>query len=103
MFKDKLIALQEKANPRNDKLQQIVAEFKETIENIVKNGFCKNDNKVSFPIVCGHIDCKNPLYHEPTCYIEDLSAVEKVFKKEGIDMEWSYDRTHLNGTLTFSW
>lgn len=34
---------------------------------------------------------------------EDLSAVEKVFKKEGIDMDWSYDRTHLNGTLTFRW
>lgn len=102
MFKDELIELQKKSTPRKD-ISLIVAEFKEAIKTHVKSGFCKNGNKVFFPIVGGHIDCKNPLYHEPTCYIEDLSAVEKVFKKEGIDMEWSYDRTHLNGTLTFSW
>lgn len=102
MFKDELIALQKKANPRKD-ISPIVAEFKKAIKSFVKDGFCKNDNKVSFPIVDGHIDCKNPLYNEPTCYIEDLSAIEKVFKKDGIDMEWSYDRTHLNGTLTFRW
>jgi hypothetical protein len=81
MFKDELIALQQKANPRRD-ITHIVTEFKETIKNCVKDGFCK-DNTMSFPIVSGHIDCKNPLYHEPTCYIEDLSVVEKVFKKEG--------------------
>ena len=103
MFKDELIALQEKANPRNNTLQHIVAEFKEEIESWVKNGFCKNANKVVFDIVNGKIVCKNPLYHDPTCYIEDLSAVEKVFKKEGISMDWTYDRTHLNGTLTFRW
>lgn len=104
MFKDELIALQEKANPRPSKdISHIVSEFKEEIKSWVKNGFCKNDNKVSFDIVSGKIICKNPLYHEPTCSIEDLSAVEKVFKKEGIDMDWSYDRTHLNGTLTFKW
>lgn len=101
MFKDELLALQKKANPRKD-ITHIVAEFKETIRSCVKGGFCK-DNKMSFPIVGGKIECKNPLYNEPTCFIEDLSAVEKVFKKEGIDMEWSYDRTHLNGTLTFRW
>lgn len=101
MFKDELIALQKKANPTRD-ITPIVAEFKETIKSCVKDGFCK-DNKMSFPIVGGNIDCKNPLYNDHTCSIEDLSAVEKVFKKEGIDMEWSYDRTHLNGTLTFSW
>ena len=103
MFKDELIALQKKANPRNDNLQHIVAEFKETIKNLVKDGFCRNENKVSFDIIGGKIICKNPLCNEPTCYIEDLSAVEKVFKKEGINMHWTYDRTHLNGTLTFSW
>lgn len=102
MFKDELIALQEKANPRKD-VSYIVAEFKEAIKSFVKYGFCKNDNKVTFDIVAGKIECKNPLYHEPTCFIEDLSAVEKIFKKEGIDMDWSYDRTHLNGTLTFKW
>ena len=102
MFKDELISLQKKANPRNDTLQHIVAEFKETIRIWVKNGFCRNENKVSLPIACGRIDCKNPLYHEPTCYVEDLSAVEKIFKEEGISMDWTYDR-HLNGTLTFSW
>ena len=102
MFKDELIALQQKADTRNDNLRHIVAGFKETIRSYVKNGFCK-DNKMSFDIVSGKIVCKNPLYHEPTCSIEDLSAVEKVFKKEGIDMDWSYDRTHLNGTLTFKW
>lgn len=102
MFKDELIALQKKDNPRKD-VSHIVAEFKETIERIVKYGFCRNESKVSFPIVAGHIDCKNPLYNDPTCYIEDLSAVEKVFKKEGISMDWTYDRTHLNGNLTFSW
>lgn len=101
MFKDELIALQEKAKPNKD-ISPIVAEFKEAIKTCVKYGFGK-DNKMSFPIVAGHIDCKNPLYHEPTCFIEDLSAVEKAFKKEGIDMDWSYDRTHLNGTLTFRW
>ena len=101
MFKGELLAIQPKANPRKD-ISPIVAEFKETIRSCVKDGFCK-DNTMSFPIVGGHIDCKNPLYHEPTCYIEDLSAVEKVFKKEGIDMDWSYDRTHLNGILTFRW
>lgn len=101
MFKDELIALQKKANPRKD-ISPIVAEFKEAIRSCVKRGFCK-DNKMSFPIVGGKIECKNPLCNEPTCFIEDLSAVEKVFKKEGIDMEWSYDRTHLNGTLTFRW
>ena len=103
MFKDELIALQKKANPRNDNLQHIVAEFKEIIKNWVKDGFCQNDSKVTFDIVGGKIICKNPLYHEPICYIEDLSTVEKVFKKEGIDLHWTYDRTHLNGTLTFSW
>lgn len=103
MFKDELIALQKKANPRNDNLQHIVAEFKEIIKNWVKDGFCRNENKVSFDIVNGKIIYKNPLCNEPTCYIEDFSAVEKVFKKEGINMHWTYDRTHLNGTLTFSW
>lgn len=102
MFKDELLALQKKANPRKD-IAPIVAEFKEAIKTCVKNGVGQNDSKVSFPIVGGKIECKNPLYNEPTCFIEDLSAVEKVFKKEGIDMEWSYDRTHLNGTLTFRW
>lgn len=102
MFKDELIALQKKANPHNNNLQHIVAEFKETIRNCVKNGFCK-DNKMSFDIISGKIICKNPLCNEPTCYIEDLFAVEKVFKKEGINMHWTYDRTYLNGTLTFSW
>ena len=102
MFKDELVALQEKANPHNDNLQHIVAEFKEAIKSDVKYGFGK-DNKTSFPIVAGKIECKNPLYNEPTCSIEDLSAVEKIFKKEGIDMDWTYDRTHLNGTLTFRW
>ena len=101
MFKDELIALQKKANLCED-ISHIVAEFKEAIKRDVKYSFCK-DNKTSFPIVVGHIYCKNPLYHEPICYIEDLSAVEKVFKKEGIDMDWTYDRTHLNGTLTFRW
>lgn len=102
MFKDELIELQKKNNPHKD-VSHIVTEFKEAIKSFVKDGFCKNDNKVSFPIVGGHIDCKNPLYNEPICYIDDLSAVEKVFKKEGIDMDWTYDRTHLNGTLTFRW
>lgn len=102
MFKDELIALQNKSNPRKDILP-IVAEFKEEIKKCVKNGVGQNDSKVSFDIVGGKIVCKNPLYHEPTCSIEDLSAVEKIFKKEGIDMDWSYDRTHLNGTLTFMW
>lgn len=102
MFKDELIALQKKAEPSKDILP-IVAEFKEAIRTFVKDGFCKNGNKVSFPISGGLISCKNPLHNEPTCSIDDLSAVEKVFKKEGIDMDWSYDRTHLNGTLTFSW
>lgn len=101
MFKDELLALQAKANPRKD-ISRIVAEFEETIRSCVKDGFCK-DNKMSFPIAGGKIECKNPLYNEPTCYLEDLSAVEKAFKKEGIDMDWSYDRTHLNGTLTFRW
>ncbi len=102
MFKDELIALQKKANPSKD-VSHIVAKFKEAIKSFVKDGFCQNDNKVSFPIVGGKIDCKNPLYNDHTCSIEDLSAVEKVFKKEGIDMDWTYDRTHLNGTLTFRW
>ena len=101
MFKDELLASQKKANPHKD-ISHIVAEFKETIKSHVKYGFCKN-NSTSFPIVAGHVDCKNPLYHEPTCYIENFSAIEKAFKKEGIDMEWSYDRSHLNGTLTFRW
>lgn len=101
MFKDELIALQQKANTCKD-ISPIVAEFKEMIRSCVKDGFCK-DNKMSFSIVGGKIECKNPLYNEPMCFIEDLSAVEKVFKKEGIDMDWSYDRTHFNGTLTFSW
>lgn len=102
MFKDELIELQKKSNSHKDILP-IVAEFKDDIRKFVKDGFCKNDNKVTYPITGGVISCKNPLYHEPTCSIEDLSAVEKIFKKEGIDMDWSYDRTHLNGTLTFSW
>ena len=102
MFKDELIALQNKSNPHKDILH-IVAEFKEEIKTCVKNGVGQNDSKVSFDIVGGKIVCKNPLYHEPTCSIEALSAVEKIFKKEGIDMDWSYDRTHLNGTLTFKW
>lgn len=102
MFKDELIALQKKADPRGD-ITHIVVEFKEAIKTCVKNGIGQNDSKVSFDIVGGKIVCKNPLYHEPTCSIEDLSSIEKVFKKEGIDMEWSYDRTHLNGTLTFRW
>ncbi len=101
MFKDELIALQKKAEPSKD-VSHIVEEFKETIRSCVKDGFCK-DNKMSFPIVGGKIECKNPLYNDPTCYLEDLSAVEKIFKKEGIDMDWTYDRTHLNGTLTFRW
>lgn len=103
MFKDELIELQEKANPSNDNLQHIVSEFKEEIKNCVKNDFCKNDNKVSFNIVRGKIIFKNPPYHEPTCFIEDLTAVEKAFKKEGIDMDRSYDRTNLNGTVVFMW
>lgn len=82
MFKDELIALQQKAKPHRD-ISPIVAEFKKIIRSCVKNGFCK-DNKMSFDIVSGKIVCKNPLYHKPTCYIEDLSAVEKIFKKEGI-------------------
>ena len=102
MFKDELIALQKKANPRKDILP-IVAEFKEAIKTCVKNGVGQNDSKVSFDIVGGKIVCRNPLDYEPTCSIEDLSAVEKIFKKEGIDMDWTYDRSHLNGTLTFRW
>lgn len=102
MFKDELITLQKKANPRKD-ISPIVAEFKEAIKTLVKNGVGQNDSKVSFDIVGGKIVCRNPLYYEPTCFIEDLSAVEKVFKKEDIDMDWTYDRTHLNGTLTFRW
>lgn len=102
MFKDELIALQKKAKPHKD-ITHIVAEFKEAIKTCVMNEIGQNDSKVSFTIVGGKIACKNPLYHEPTCSIEDLSAVEKVFKKEGINMHWTYDRTHLNGTLTFSW
>lgn len=102
MFKDELIALQKKAKPRRD-ITHIVEEFKEVIKTCVKDGIGQNDSEVSFPISGGKITCKNPLYNEPTCSIEDLSEVEKVFKKEGIDMDWSYDRTHLNGTLTFRW
>lgn len=102
MFKDELIAIQEKARPHKD-ITHIVTEFKEAIKTCVKNGVGQNDNKVSFDIVCGKIICRNPLDYEPTCFIEDLSAVEKIFKKEGIDMDWTYDRTHLNGTLSFRW
>lgn len=102
MFKDELIAIQEKARPHKD-ITHIVAEFKDAIKTCVKNGMGQNDNKVSFDIVAGKIICRNPLDYDPTCYIEDLSAVEKVFKKEGISMDWTYDRTHLNGTLTFRW
>ena len=102
MFKDELIALQKKAKPNKD-ITYIVAEFKEAIKNGVMNGIGQNDSKVSFTIVGGKIYCKNPLYNNPVCFIEDIPAVEKVFKKEGINMHWTYDRTHLNGTLTFSW
>lgn len=102
MFKDELIELQKKSMPHKD-ISLIVAELKEAIKTLVKNGVGQNDSKVSFDIVSGKIICKNPLYNDPTCYIEDLSAVEKAFKKEGIDVDWTYDRTHLNGTLTFRW
>ena len=102
MFKDELLAIQQKAKPHRD-ITHIVAELKEAIRTCVKNGVGQNDSTVSFDIVGGKIVCRNPLDYEPTCTIEDLSAIEKVFKKEGIDMDWSYDRTHLNGTLTFRW
>lgn len=46
---------------------------------------------------------KNPPHNEPTCSIEDLREIENAFNKEGLTMEWSYDRAHLNGTLTFKW
>ena len=50
MFKDELIALQNKSNPRKDILP-IVAEFKEEIKTCMKNGIGQNDSKVSFDIV----------------------------------------------------
>lgn len=102
MFKDELIALQKKVNPHKD-TTYIVEEFKKAIKTCVKNGIGQNDNIVSFDIVGGKIICRNPLEHDPTCFIEDLSAVEKVFEKEGISMNWSYDRTNLNGKVAFMW
>lgn len=59
MFKDELIALQQKANPCKD-ISPIVAEFKEAIKTCVKNGVGQNDSKVSFDIVGGKIVCRNP-------------------------------------------
>lgn len=59
MFKDELIELQKKNNPHRD-VSHIIAEFKEEIKSWVKNGFCKNDNKVTLDIVSGKIICKNP-------------------------------------------
>ena len=103
MFKDELIALQEKANPLNDNLQHIVAEFKEAIKTCVMNDIGQNDSKVSFTIVGGKIYCKNPLYSNPVCFIEDIPAIEKVFKKEGISIGLELLRAPGNGTLTFSW
>lgn len=104
MFKDELIALQQQQtiNSGRDVLH-IVAEFKEAIKTCVINGIGQKDSKVSFTIVGGKIFCSNPLYNNPTCFIEDLSAVENVFKKEGISMELTYYRAPGNGTLTFRW
>ena len=103
MFKDELIALQKKANPHNDNLKYIVAEFKEAIKTCVMNGIGQNDSEASFTIVGGKIYCKNPLYNNPTCLIEDIPAIEKVFKEEGISMDLHFYKAPGNGTLTFSW
>ena len=105
MFKDELIELQKNANLSNlskDTLR-ITVEFKEAIKNCVTNGIGKKDSQVSFTIVGGKIFVKSPLYNNPTCFIEDLSVIEPVFKKEGVSIDVTYCKKPGNGTLTFRW
>lgn len=102
MFKDELtlIALKNKAKP-SISTNKAVEAFKNALRGAVR--LDPSSKEASYPINSGRVVSANPFHKGYVCSIEDLPAVEKVFKKEGIDMKWSYDRTHLNGTLTFRW
>lgn len=102
MFKDELtlIALKNKNKP-SVSTNKAVEAFKDALRKSVQNE--PDSKEASYPINSGRVVSANPYHKGYVCNIEDLPEIEKVFKKEGISMDWSYDRTHLNGTLTFKW
>ena len=102
MFKDELtlIALKNKTKP-SISTNRAVEAFKDVLRHAVQ--LDPSSKEASYPINSGRVVSANPYHKGYVCNIEDLPAIEKIFKKEGIDMDWTYDRTHLNGTLTFRW
>lgn len=102
MFKDELtlIALKNKTKP-SISANKAVEVFKDVLRHAVQ--LDPASKEASYPINSGRVVSANPYHKGYICSIEELPAIEKVFKKEGISMDWSYDRTHLNGTITFKW
>lgn len=102
-FKDELNTLMAKKPKMNTK--KIVGLFKENVRHYVKeNGANMTEKSVEFPIVGGKIYNMLPeTSPDIICTIESLSSVKAAFDKEGIVLEWVYDRSKLNGRLVFKW
>lgn len=101
-FKDELNALMAEAEGN---CQDIVNLFKDNIRRYVKeHGANMTERSVEFPIQGGKIYNMLPETFPATiCDIESLPSVKAAFGKEGIALEWAYDRGRLNGKLVFRW
>lgn len=102
-FKNELNALMAK-KPGMD-VKRIVVLFKENVLRYVKE-HCANmtERSVEFPIQGGKIYNMLPETSPAIiCTVESLPSVKKAFDKEGIVLEWAYDRSKLDGKLVFRW
>lgn len=100
-FKDELDALMKKEKPTA--IGKIVERFKGNIRRYVKeNGPAMTEKAVTFNIIGGLV-YELEIYPATICKVAVLEPVRKVFLKEGIDLEWTYDRSKLDGKLVFKW
>lgn len=101
-FKDELNSLMAVAG---SSCQSIVVLFKDNVRRYVKeHGATMMERSVEFPIQGGKIYNMLPETSPAIiCSIESLPSVKAAFDKEGIVLEWVYDRSKLNGRLIFKW
>lgn len=104
-FKDKLNDLMAKGKKKD--IRKIVLKLKEEVLDYVStNAKRMSEKSVEFRIEGGQV---MPQYRgevhgiDPICGVDVLLDIKEKFKKEGIALEWAYDRGKLDGKLVFRW
>ncbi len=104
-FKDKLNDLMAKGKKKD--IRKIVLKLKdEVLDYVTTNAKSMSEKSVEFRIEGGQV---MPQYRgevhgiDPICGVDVLLDIKEKFKKEGIVLEWAYDRGKLDGKLVFRW